>query len=269
MKTGRNGSPEGGGRPVADACLLLHGFCGTPFDLCAVAEALEASGIETASPMLPGHGGTLEEVDAMGFDDWLGAARTAYSDLARGGRRVAVAGFSLGASLALALGTETTPAAVISLAGPLFLFSWWPFVVKDWRLPLVPVLRRLKPIWPNPRRSEVEKELAPWQGTEGGVPMNALDSAMKALSRLRRNLPRLTAPLLVVQDQRDVVVPLGNAFEIVRETRAAVKRLELLNITDERAGRHMIVTHRETRERVAGLAADFLCAAPDGDGRSV
>lgn len=256
MKTEENGSAAEG--PV-EACLLLHGFCGTPFDMQWVAEAMQARGIETKSPLLPGHGTSLAAIDATGFDDWLGAAAAAYDELQKGGRRVAVAGFSLGGSLALALGVTKRPAAVISLSGPLFFYRLRPLTVYDWRLPFIGVLRKVKPVWPNPARSGIEKEIAPWQGTEGGVPMNALSDAMTALRRLSRELSRLTAPLLVVQDRHDLAVPIFNAVEIVRRAGSASRRLEILDIADNRASRHMITTHVESRARVAGLAADFLC----------
>jgi alpha-beta hydrolase superfamily lysophospholipase len=40
------------------ACLLIHGFTGTPWDVRPLGEALSAAGISVQAPRLPGHGTT-------------------------------------------------------------------------------------------------------------------------------------------------------------------------------------------------------------------
>src|SRR5262245_15659903 len=88
----------------ARAVLCLHGFTGTPFDVGTLARALEAHGYRVAVPMLPGHGGSVADLAVTTSDDWVAAADAELTRLlAASGARVALAGVSMGALLALRL----------------------------------------------------------------------------------------------------------------------------------------------------------------------
>jgi len=83
------------------ACLLIHGFTGTPWDVRPLGEALSRAGIGVHALRLPGHGTTPEAMLQARAPDWLLACDEALGRLP--GRRVAVAGLSMGALLALVL----------------------------------------------------------------------------------------------------------------------------------------------------------------------
>jgi carboxylesterase len=85
-----------------DACLLLHGFTGSPWDMLPLGEALAARGFHVKAPRLPGHGTTPEAMLQAGHHQWEEAAQEALYAL-RGFRRVFVAGLSMGALLGLRL----------------------------------------------------------------------------------------------------------------------------------------------------------------------
>jgi carboxylesterase len=97
-------------------CLLLHGFTGSPWDLVPLAQALQAHGFRGRVPLLPGHGETPEAMAQVHASDWLGSAATALQALTQEtGTAVHVAGFSMGALLALVLAARR-PEQVRSLA---------------------------------------------------------------------------------------------------------------------------------------------------------
>src|SRR5262244_3234188 len=83
------------------ACLLIHGFTGTPWDVRPLGEALSHAGIAVQAPRLPGHGTTPVAMLDARAPDWLLACDEALARLP--GRRVAVAGLSMGALLGLVL----------------------------------------------------------------------------------------------------------------------------------------------------------------------
>src|SRR5688500_7219834 len=85
-----------------DACLLLHGFTGSPWDLRPLGEALAARGLYVKAPRLPGHGTTPEALLTVTHCHWEEAAQEALWTL-RNRRRVFVAGLSMGALLSLRL----------------------------------------------------------------------------------------------------------------------------------------------------------------------
>ena len=51
------------------ACLLVHGFGGSPFEVLPVAEALEASGFPVSAPTLPGHDTSIDDWRRTGWKD--------------------------------------------------------------------------------------------------------------------------------------------------------------------------------------------------------
>ena len=85
-----------------DACLLLHGFTGSPWELRPLGEALATRGLHVLAPLLPGHGTTPEALVGVTHRDWTRAAARALFSL-RGHRRVFVAGLSMGSLLSLQL----------------------------------------------------------------------------------------------------------------------------------------------------------------------
>ncbi|MFN0062889.1 MAG: alpha/beta hydrolase [Myxococcaceae bacterium] len=98
------------------ACLLLHGFTGTPWDLLPLAVALEQRGFSGSVPCLPGHGEDGEAMASVGADDWLRASEEAlFAEFERTQRPVHVAGFSMGGLLAVGLAARW-PSHVASLA---------------------------------------------------------------------------------------------------------------------------------------------------------
>ena len=60
--------------PSAFACLLLHGFGGSPFEMSPVAESLEQSGFSTVCPTLPGHCQDEKSFAQTRFADWMACA---------------------------------------------------------------------------------------------------------------------------------------------------------------------------------------------------
>lgn len=241
-------------------CLLLHGFTGRPFEMEPLAEALGGQGFRVSLPLLPGHGGSAGELDRLGWEDWAAAAVRAYDELAAQSGPVFAAGLSMGGSLCLELALRRPVAGLACLAAPLRLYRLVPWIAKDPLLPFVPLLRHVRPLWPTPPKGAESRRIAPWQGIEGAVPLNALYRLMQGLAGLRGRLGEVTAPLLVVQCPTDRTVDVRNAFEIRRLAGSAVKRLELLKICETITGHHLLTTHEETRAQVADLVGGFFGA---------
>lgn len=95
-------SAPGGPRGV----LVVHGFTGTPQSMRGLAHAFAAAGFAVELPLLPGHGTTVEDLMATGWDDWTTAVETTYEELARRCAEVVVAGMSMGGALAVWLATR-------------------------------------------------------------------------------------------------------------------------------------------------------------------
>ncbi|MFP6664063.1 MAG: alpha/beta fold hydrolase [Deltaproteobacteria bacterium] len=92
---------EGGERGVV---VLVHGFTGSPWDLLPVGELLAEAGYEVSCRRLPGHG-FPQVAEDNAWPAWLAEAQAGLDAAieSAAGRRVAVAGLSMGALLTLQL----------------------------------------------------------------------------------------------------------------------------------------------------------------------
>ena len=240
------------------ACLLLHGFTGEPFEMEPLRETLLRRGIHAEAPCLPGHGAGVEAFAASSFPEWAEAAEQAYLSLAARFGRVAVVGLSMGGSLALRIAQRHEPAGVLTLAAPVYIYRWLPPEACDWRLPLVGLLRHAAPRVRTRPISPEGKAIAPWRGIDHVMCLEPLHSLVQGLKDVRRNLGKVRAPLLALHAPGDRIVPVGNAWEIVRKVGSRRRALELLSIEERVTSRHVLTTHQETRERVCRLAGEFV-----------
>lgn len=103
-------SADGG--PVG--VLVLHGFTGSPQTVRPWAEHLAAAGLTVRAPLLPGHGGTWQDLGRTGWLDWYAGAERVFTELSAVCEQVFVAGISMGGCLAFRL-AETQGARVSGL----------------------------------------------------------------------------------------------------------------------------------------------------------
>ncbi|MHB1486427.1 MAG: alpha/beta hydrolase [Acidimicrobiales bacterium] len=99
--------------------LVLHGFTGNPQSMRGLAEALAAAGYAVELPLLPGHGTSVEDMLPTRWAHWTAAAEAAYFELSSRCERVAVAGLSMGGSLACHLASRHPEIAGLVLINPL------------------------------------------------------------------------------------------------------------------------------------------------------
>jgi len=195
------------------AVLVLHGFTGWPGEVSFLGERLAEAGLAVSIPRLPGHGTNARDFMQTGWRDWLRTAIDAYLEMAAGGRRVHIVGFSMGALLALILAARF-PVGRLALVAP-------GVKVNNPLLPLSPVLalfmRRLR--WPpvrplgtvSPEDEEVlAREYWSWR-------FGSQSASLLRLKRMaNRSLPRVRADTLVVLGGKDPTVPLS-AWDRVRD----------------------------------------------------
>ncbi len=102
----------------ADGVLVLHGFTGNPQTMRPLAEALAAAGLTVELPLLPGHGTAVEDMLPTRWEDWSGTAEAEFQALAARCDRVAVAGLSMGGTIACWLAERHPHIAGLALVNP-------------------------------------------------------------------------------------------------------------------------------------------------------
>jgi carboxylesterase len=203
-----------------DACLLLHGFTGSPWDMRPLGESLAARGYYVRAIRLPGHGSTPEALGSVSHRDWEQAAEDALVSLANF-RQIYVAGLSMGALLGLLLASRH-PERVhgLALMAPALRF-------RNPALRLARTLRRLPVLelaMPFIKKTGTdlsdphEREAAP---VLPGFPSSKLHDLWAVQDKAEQALPLVRAPALIAVASQDHVVDNTGGQQLARGLTAA------------------------------------------------
>ncbi|HHH42379.1 MAG TPA: alpha/beta fold hydrolase [Chloroflexi bacterium] len=187
---------EGG--PVG--VLLIHGFTGSPPEMRLIGDTLHERGFTVSGPLLPGHGTTVQEMNRCRWTDWTGHVEQALADLQDRCETVFVGGLSMGSLLTLYLAAHHPELAGAILYSP-------AVIVADRLIYLTPVLKYLIPTQPKSGESDLtdpQADLRLWSYDEN--PVFAAHELLKLIRRVRRLLPRVTCPLLILHSTRDQAI---------------------------------------------------------------
>jgi carboxylesterase len=177
--------------------LLFHGFTSSPPEMRLVGDYLNQRGLTVSGPLMPGHGTTVEEMNRCQWADWTGHAEGALADLQARCETVFVGGLSMGSLLTLYLAAhhpELNGAVLYSpavmVANPLIYLS-----------PVLKYLIRQKAKSGKSDLTDPKAEQRIWSYEE--YPARAAHELLKLIRRVRRLLPRVTCPLLIVYSPLD------------------------------------------------------------------
>jgi carboxylesterase len=197
------------------ACLLLHGFTGTPWDVRPLGEMLAAGGFRVRGLRLPGHGTTPRAMLGAGAGDWLAACEEGLAAFRE--PRVAVVGLSMGALLAVVLGARH-PDRVQAVVGLAPALRFKDAVTRGLRLarPLLAVAERLHP-WVYKSTTDlldpVARAAAP---VLPAWPLRRLEDLWAVQDLARAGAGKVRAPVLLAVSRHDSVVDAKGARELAR-----------------------------------------------------
>jgi carboxylesterase len=180
-------------------CLLIHGFTGSPPEMRPMGEYLAARGVTASAPRLAGHGTTPEDLACTTWQDWYASVQKAHRELLQCCAEVFVAGFSLGALLAVHLAMHHEVSGLVLLSP-----GFW---VRDWRIGWMPILRHCIKFVPKDLAQE-NSDLADPEARKRFwcYDVHSTEAAYQylVLQRLTQSeLPRVRQPTLVVYAARD------------------------------------------------------------------
>ena len=184
------------GGPVG--VLLSHGFTGTTQSMRPWAEALSAAGLTVVAPRLPGHGTRWQDMSKTRWSDWYGEIERSFDDLRGRCSSVFAMGLSMGGTLVLRLAEQRSG----QVAGVVVVNASLASERKD--LKFAPLLSKVIPAMPGVG-SDIKKDGVKELAYEK-VPLKALVSLQAMWPEVRRDLHKITCPVLSFRSREDHVV---------------------------------------------------------------
>ena len=181
-----------------DVAVLLHGWTGSPAHLRLLGAALAEAGVEVFGPLLAGHNETPDALERVTWKDWIRSAGTATQSAVNTGKRLHLAGLSMGGLLALLLSPTFEAASVTTINAPQRIHDRF-----------APLARLAKPIYPMhkwEREAPPDPGIAEYWVQYSAVPLHAVTQLLHLIRATGKNLDKVTCPALIIQSRTDETV---------------------------------------------------------------
>jgi carboxylesterase len=209
------------------AVLLIHGLSGNPLEMQYLSKRLRKEGFAAYAPHFEGYGfgGRSDPFATGSWREWRAQAFEHFDELARNYRSVCVAGLCVGAVLALDLAAERPgKVAALSLLATTLAYDGWSLPWYQFLAPLAyyTPLRHCYSYRERHPYGVKNEALRKWIAREmsekttsiagaSSLPMTAVFQAKKLIRHVKRMIPTVTAPALVVHAREDDVASVKSA----------------------------------------------------------
>lgn len=226
-------------------CLMIHGFGSSPGEMAGLGRCLHEAGYTVKGVVLQGHGTSPEDLATTRWPDWYRSVSESLQDLAQDCSQVWAVGLSLGGALSLYAASQGLVDGVVALAAPAGL--------ADWRARFAGFGKYFMP-YQRRRFSPKQQELNERTGrlVYDRLPLAAVESLYQFIGVVRKCLPLVRVPTLVVHSAKDEVVAAYSGDYIFKHIASVQK--EYLHL--ERSGH--IITEDVEKELVCERVRNFL-----------
>ncbi|MCK4579417.1 MAG: alpha/beta fold hydrolase [Candidatus Marinimicrobia bacterium] len=199
-------------------CFLIHGFTGSTYELAGLAGFLADQGYHVSARLLPGHGTTMRECNLVRAEDWLEETELRFTEFMLNHHTTFVIGLSMGAGLALHLGALFPVGGVVAISTALYLESWRTRIQLPLLAPFVEAIPKSNVYSPE------GLERHPYYGYPG-YPVKALRQVLRLNARIRKELPEVQAPVLLMHSRADQTANFNNAAKVLAQLGDTPKKL--------------------------------------------
>jgi len=213
-----------------------------------VGDYLHRRGCTISAPLLPGHGSTVDDMNRRKWDEWTGCVEKALADLQARCETVFIGGLSMGAVLTLYLAAQHPELPGIVIYSP----AMWPANRLIYLTPIFKYLIRKQSQSGIKDLTDPGADLRLWSYEEN--PAFAAHELLKLVRHVRRALPRIAPPLLVIHSTLDSAIHPDSAKRTYEQAGSADKEL----VTLYNSG-HCITVDSEW-ESVADKTFEFIQA---------
>ena len=199
--------------------LLVHGFNGSQRDFAELEMLLRERGLVVVNMLLPGHGSEMKAMLNTRWEDW---SRAVYDELRALKQRcdvVFLVGHSMGGALCLHVAAHEEVAGIVSICAPLHMHPGLRVAVR--------MIKYITPLLPSLGEDVRDREGQRRYPRDGHrwTAMRPVESLLRFLPHLREELPRITAPALIMISVHDHVVPARDGRDIYRRIGSREKHL--------------------------------------------
>lgn len=257
-----------------EAILLIHGITGTPSEMRYLGRRLHKAGYTVFCNTLPGHCSTLGDLKKATWQQIEEACVEDFSRLKDGHKRVFIGGLSMGALMSIHLAHKfpSDVSGIVALAPTIFYDGWalqkgkavmelvwhvpwirnmvnirenWPFGLKDEYL-----RAHMERFYKNAKAGEFDKKVFLFGSPF--FPMCSLYQHHLFTKVVKREIPFVKTPILLIHARQDDMVSIKNSQYIYDTIGSAVKSLVVLEDSY-----HMVTIDNE-KDRVAQEAVKFM-----------
>lgn len=250
--------------------LLIHGLTGTPTEMRIIAKGLNKAGFTVYAMQLAGHCGDENDLRQTTWQDWYRSVEQAADFLAEKVDNVFVAGLSMGAVLSLKLAADRPEQIkAVGVYGVTFHYDGWsiPFWVKHgyFLLKWFKKFNLFQKTSFNEQppyglkderiRATVSESMIGGDSAAAGLagnPLSSLAEMQELVKQVKKQLPNITVPCLIMHSSDDDIASIATNAELVQKTIKGKSKLVALHDSY-----HLITIDRERRTVINETVAFF------------
>jgi len=231
------------------ACLLIHGFTGTPKEMHWMGEYLNQHGYTCLGVRLAGHATDPEDMIRSNWTDWTASVEDAFSLLRGLTDRIFLVGLSMGGVLSLLMSTRLKVQGVVTMSTPYKLPDDPRLRHIDWIAKIVAYMPKSDEA---PGASWFDKEAFKEHISYPQNPVRSIGQLNQLLGEMRAALPKINVPVLLIHSKDDKYVSPDNIELIFADLKTSDKTK--LFVT----GSGHVVTRDAARRQVFESALEFI-----------
>jgi carboxylesterase len=224
------------------ACLLIHGFTGTPKEMRWMGEYLNQQGHTCLGVRLAGHATLPKDMIRSNWTDWTASVEDAYSFLRGVTDNIFLIGLSMGGVLSLLMSTRLKVRGVVAISTPYKLRY-------DPRLKFTNLLSRFVSYLPKtnqrPGPTWFDEEALNDHVSYPQNPLRSVGELNKLMGEMRSALPKVDVPVLLIHSKDDPYVLLKNMELIHADLKKSTDSTKLYvtgsgHVVTRDAARHLV-----------------------------
>lgn len=221
------------------ACLIIHGFTGSPYEIEPLTEALRKQGYVVETPFLAGHG-LDEDLQDVCWTDWIRSAEEALKPMIGKYEELHVIGFSMGSLIAAYLTTKYPVNKLILLSPAIYYINYNQLFEN--------MAAAIKKKFAGSVSDDFKRYVAKATNT----PLRSVIDFRRLTQQLTPYLQKITVPTLILQGKKDILVEPESADHAYNEIQSDNKKLLFLENSPH------IMCHGDESELVNQYVLEFL-----------